>query len=216
MASRDGGPHAGQPVLAAGPPLADARAAVIALHGRGAGAADILGLSGAFDRPNVTWLAPDAAGGAWYPNPFTAPVTANEPYLSSALGVVGALIAHLEGEGIAAERVVLLGFSQGACLAAEYTARNPRRYGGLVVFSGGLIGERVDPSAYAGSLAATPTFVGCSDVDPFIPLARVSESIAVLRTLGADVTERIYPGAGHTVLADEIAEAQRILDAVLT
>ena len=207
-------PHAGQPVLSAGAPLAEARAAVVALHGRGAGAADILGLSQAMARPDTTWLAPEAAGRAWYPNPFMTPVAGNEPYLSSALGVVAALLAHLADAGIPAERVVLLGFSQGACLASEFAARNPRRYGGLIVFSGGLIGEAVDPAAYTGSLAGTPAFVGCSDVDPYIPLPRVRESVAVLRALGAEVTERVYPRAGHAVLADEVDEARRILDAI--
>ncbi len=221
-------PHAGQPVLSAGAPLAEARAAVVALHGRGAGAADILGLSQAMARSrgeerlrrdreskgDIAWLAPEAAGRAWYPNPFMTPVAGNEPYLSSALGIVAALLAHLAEAGVPAERVALLGFSQGACLASEFAARNPRRYGGLIVFSGGLIGDAVDPAAYTGSLAGTPAFVGCSDVDPYIPLPRVRESVAVLRALGAEVTEQVYPRAGHAVLADEVDEARRILDAI--
>jgi len=122
------------------------------------------------------------------------------------------VLAYLEERGIPAERVALLGFSQGACLALEYAARNPRRYGAVLALSGGLIGDRIEPQNYAGSLAATPVFLGCSDVDPFIPLARVQVSTAVMRHLAGDVTERIYPGAAHTIVDDEVRNVQAMLD----
>ena len=209
-------PHRGQPVLNAGAPIAEASGAVIMLHGRGANAADIIGLAQVIDRPGIAYLAPDAAGHVWYPRPFMAPAVSNQPYLSSALNIVGRLIVDLIDHGIPAERVALLGFSQGACLALEYAARNPRRYGAVLALSGGLIGDRIALENYAGSLAGTPVFVGCSDVDPFIPLERVQESIAVMAHLEADVTERIYPGAAHTIVADEVQKVQWILDLMIS
>lgn len=208
-------PHAGQPVANAGAALADAKAAMIMLHGRGASAADIIGLADVLDRPEVAYLAPDAAGHAWYPNPFMTPAAGNEPWLSSAKGVVARLVAEAGAAGIPPERVAILGFSQGACLAVEFAARTPRRYGAVLALSGGLIGDRVTPANYSGSLDGTPFFFGCSDVDPFIPLARVQESAAVIAHLGGDVTQRIYPGAAHTVVPDEIMQVRRLIDLML-
>jgi predicted esterase len=209
-------PHRGQPVLTAGAALTEAPGAVIMVHGRGADAADIIGLSEALDRPKLAYLAPDAAGHVWYPRQFTAPQAANQPYLGSALNLIDRILADLADDGIPAERVVLLGFSQGACLSLEYAARNPRRYGGVVALSGGLIGDAIVPASYTGSLAGTPVFLGCSDVDQFIPLARVQQSTAAMKHLGGDVTERIYRGAAHTIVPDEIENVQRILDRMVS
>jgi predicted esterase len=203
--------HRGGPVLAAGEPLERARGAVILIHGRGASARDILTLAPELDTPGLAYLAPQAAGNSWYPYSFLAPMAQNEPYLSSALAAVGDLVAHVEAAGIPAERIVLAGFSQGACLSSEFVARNTRRYGGLIAFSGGLIGPPGTPRDYPGSLAGTPAFFGCSDVDSHIPKERVLESEAVLRRLGAQVTAKLYPGMGHTINQDEIAHAQAIL-----
>jgi predicted esterase len=139
------------------------------------------------------------------------PIAQNEPYLSSALGRLAALVAEVEAAGIPAEKIVLAGFSQGACLASEFAARNARRYGGLLLFSGGLIGPPGTPRNYDGSLDGTPVFIGCSDVDFHIPLERVLETTAVLTELGAAVTEKIYPGMDHTIIQDEIDEARRVL-----
>jgi predicted esterase len=208
-------PHANAPVFATGASLADSDAAMILLHGRGAGAEDILGLAPAIQRPALAYLAPDAVGRAWYPQRFTAPVAMNEPYLSSALALITRLVAHVEASGILAEKLILLGFSQGACLALEFAARNPRRYGGLIGLSGGLIGDKIAAENYPGALAGTPTFLGCSDVDPHIPLARVRESTAILKGMGAEVTERIYANAGHTVLPDEVTHIQAIVDTLV-
>lgn len=204
-------PHQGQPVIATGAPLATARAAMVMIHGRGASAEDILALAAEFAAPDVAFLAPQAADGAWYPQRFIAPLAANEPFLSSALATVGRLVEHITSTGIPQERVFLLGFSQGACLALEYAARNPQRYGGVIALSGGLIGPIGTAFDYAGSLAGTSVFLGCSDVDFHIPLERVHESTAAMRTLGGDVTERIYPGMGHTVNADETAFVRELL-----
>lgn len=207
-------PHRGQPVLVAGAALARAPVAVIMLHGRGASAEDILALAGEVGHPEFAFLAPQAAGHTWYPYRFLEPLERNEPYLSSALGVVGSLVRGVEEAGVPAERTVLLGFSQGACLALEYGARNARRYGGLVGLSGGLIGPDGTPRDYPGSLSGTPVFLGCSDRDTHIPKERVIETAEVLRGLGAEVDARLYPGMGHTVNRDELAAVRSLFDAL--
>lgn len=211
-AASAGDPHRGQAVLAAGKPLAEAEAAMVLVHGRGASAADILGLAGDLDRPDVACLAPEAAGHAWYPFSFLAPLERNEPYLTSALSLLGDVVARVTSAGIPAERVLLLGFSQGACLVLEYVARHPERYGGVAALTGGLIGPDGTPRDYTGSLDGTPVFLGTSDPDPHVPLARVEETAAVLERMGADVTTRIYPGMGHTVNRDELAHVRELLD----
>src|SRR5690349_18193124 len=198
-------------VLAGGAPLKGARAAAILVHGRGASARDILSLGDEFGQDDVAYLAPQAANGSWYPYSFLAPLAQNEPHLSNALGVVAATLDHLAREGFAPERVALIGFSQGGCLALEYAARNAKRYGAVAGLSAGLIGPPGTPRDYKGSLAGTPVFLGCSDVDGHIPLARVNESRDVLGALGAKVTERIYPGMGHSINADEIAHLVKLL-----
>jgi predicted esterase len=208
-------PHRAQRVAEGGASLARAKAAVIMLHGRGASAQDMLALADALAQPDLAYLAPQAAGHSWYPYPFTAPISRNEPWLSSALRALDRLLDRL-GDGVfPSERVVLLGFSQGACLALEYAARHGRRYGGVIGLSGGLIGPDGTPRDYARPLAGTPVFLGCSDIDPHIPLARVHESAAVLRRLGGDVTERIYPGMSHTINDDEIRFIRGLLAALV-
>jgi phospholipase/carboxylesterase len=201
-------------VLAGGAPLDRARAAVVLLHGRGGSAEDSLGLADVLAVPDIAYLAPQAPGHTWYPLSFLAPLEQNEPSLSRALAAVGAVVGAVVSSGQAAERIVLMGFSQGGCLALEYGARNARRYGGLVGLSAGLIGPQGTPRNYAGTLAGTPAFLGCSDIDGHIPEWRVHESTEVLRGLGAEVTERIYPGMGHTINDDEIGHVRRLLQAV--
>lgn len=212
-------PHASVPVRTAGAPLDRAKAAAVMLHGRGATAEGILDLGRVLAQPDIAYLAPQAAGHTWYPYSFLAPLARNEPHLSSALRCVGRVLEQI-GAAVPPERTVLLGFSQGACLATEYAARHARRYGGIVALSGGLIGHAeqpgVDPPAdklfdYDGDLAGTPVFVGCSDEDPHIPLDRVRRTSEVLRGLGAAVEERIYPGMGHTVNDDELRFVRELL-----
>lgn len=198
-------------VIRAGAPIGAARAAIILVHGRGATAESMLGLADAFTAPDLAYVAPQAPTGSWYPYSFMAPIAQNEPSLSAALGTLSHLVSDLDRQGVPPGRVVLLGFSQGACLALEFAARNARRYGGVVGLSGGLIGPPNTPRAYKGSLDATPVFLGCSDVDSHIPLARVHESADVLAKLGGDVTKKIYPGMGHTIIQDEIDQIDRIL-----
>jgi predicted esterase len=208
--------HAGQPVLTLGAPLREAGAALILIHGRGSTARDILTLAHEFDAPGVAFLAPQAAGGTWYPNRFIAPVESNEPWLTSALGAVGRVLENVEAAGIPHDRIALLGFSQGACLALEYAARHPALLGGVAGLSGGLIENGDRQREYAGNLEGTPVFLGCSDVDPHIPVERVYRSEEVLRGLGALVTTRIYPGMGHTVNRDEIDWVQAMLTFLIT
>jgi len=204
-------PHAHQPILRAGPAISDARLVAILLHGRGAGAEDILGLSGEFSASGVAYLAPQAAGQTWYPNSFLAPIEQNEPGISSGLRVIAGLLQDLHQQGVSSDRVVLLGFSQGACLALEFAARHARRYAAVVALSGGLIGPPGTPRNYPGRFDGTPVFIGCSDADAHIPLERVHESTAVFRRMGAVVDERIYPRMGHTVNRDELGAVDALL-----
>ena len=210
----DGERH-GQVVLTAGEPLEQAHAALLMLHGRGATAQDILSFSGTLAQPGVAFLAPQAADNSWYPNSFLDPIASNEPQLSAAFALLDALLVRITAAGVPLARTILLGFSQGACLALEYAARHTRRYGGVVGWSGGLIGPDGMPRDYAGSLAGTPVFLGCSDRDPYIPLARVDLTAEALRRLGGEVTERIYPGMDHTVNQDEL-DAVRAMVAALS
>src|SRR5690349_13157549 len=209
------GLHEDGRVLVAGEELARARGAVVLVHGRGGSAEDMLALAREWQTAGLALLAPQAAGNTWYPYSFLAPLAQNEPALSSALATVDAVLARVTAAGIPAERTVLLGFSQGACLALEYAARNARRYGGLVGLSGGLIGPEGTPRDYPGTIDGTPVFLGCGDVDPHVPKRRVDETAGVLERLGARVTERIYPGMGHTINADEITATRTLLGAVL-
>ena len=208
------GPHQGQPILTAGKPLSHATAAMIMVHGRGASAEDILSFTSEFNQDDFAYIAPQAAGHVWYPYSFLSPISANEPWLSSALDFIDAIFTQIVAAGIPFERTMILGFSQGTCLSLEYVARHSRRYGGVVGWSGGLIGPDDAPRDYPGSLAGTPVFLGCSDVDFHIPKARVDYSATVLQRLGGDVTERLYPNMDHTVNHDEIAFVQSMMAAI--
>lgn len=210
------GPHQSQVVRTAGTPLSDARAAMIMIHGRGATADSILTLVPELDRPSFAYLAPQASGNTWYPNGFMAPIPGNEPGITSGMQAIADLLGRTGEAGIPPERTILLGFSQGACLALEFAARHALRYGGIAGLSGGLIGPDDTPRDYSGSLVGTPVFLGCSDIDPHIPLRRVEETATVLEGLGGDVTLRIYPGMGHTVNSDEIEHVRAIMDRLLT
>jgi predicted esterase len=204
-------PHRSQPIHERGQPLGSAVAAVILVHGRGASAEDILGLTEDFDLPELAYLAPDAAEHTWYPYSFMAPIEQNQPWLDSALGLLAQTIERATAAGIARNRVALVGFSQGACLATEFVARNAAQYGGLVAFTGGLIGPKVTRLAYSGQLSGTPCFLGTGDPDPHVPWRRVEESASVLSGLAGDVTLKRYPGLPHTINRDELEHAEDIL-----
>ena len=201
-------PHATGRMLHAGVPLAEAIGAVILLHGRGGSAEDILSLAGAIGDPKLAYLAPEAVGQSWYPNSFLAPRSTNEPYLSSALARIESVIKLT---GMPTEKIVIAGFSQGACLSTEFVASHPARYAGLIAFTGGLIGPPGQSFAHTGNLAGTPALLLSGDPDPHIPWSRVEESAAVLKSMGAEVTSRRYPGRPHTVSAEELTLAKHLI-----
>jgi len=207
-------PHEGQPVAEAGAPLGQGPAVVIMVHGRNAAPANILDLGRRFERPQLTYLAPAAAGGTWYPHGFMADIASNEPGISSGIGVLDTLVARVEAAGMPKSRIVLAGFSQGACLTSEFAIRHPARYGGVLIFTGGAIGPAGTRWNAHGDFEGTPVFLGCSDRDAHVPESRATETADVFRRLGADVILRIYPGMGHLVNDDEIGFAQGLLDAV--
>jgi predicted esterase len=211
MRSNADDPHRNQPILQRGAALDSAKGAVVLLHGRGASAEDILGLAQDFDLPDLAYLAPEAAEHTWYPYSFLSPIEQNQPWLDSALKVVGETVQRAITAGIERQKVAIVGFSQGACLATEFVARNAARYGGLVAFTGGLIGPPGAKFVYSGELAGTPCFLGAGDRDPHVPWKRVEESAAVLTSLGAVITLRRYPGLPHTINQDEIDHAKIIL-----
>ena len=208
--------HQGQPVWTAGAPLDQARAAMVMLHGRGASAQSILELASELAQPGFAYLAPQAAGGVWYPNRFLAPMASNEPWLSSAMDSVNDTVHQIKAAGIPLDRTLLLGFSQGACLALEFAARHAQHYGGIVGLSGGLIGPDGTPRDYAGTLAGTPVLLGCSDVDFHIPQERVIHTAQVMEQLGAQVTLRLYPNMDHTINTDEIDLVRSLMAAAVT
>ena len=204
-------PHAQGKVHTAGAPLAKAAGAMILLHGRGASAADILGLGQALAPAGWALLAPEAAGHTWYPYSFLAPRAENEPYLSSALAKIAAVVEQVQAAGLATKQIVVAGFSQGACLTSEFVGRNPRRYGAALAFTGGLIGPPGQPITLAGDLAGTPVLLSSGDPDPHVPWARVEQTAELLGGLGAAVTLQRHPGRPHTVTAEEVAVARKML-----
>lgn len=205
-------PHGGQGVATLGPAMEQAYSAMILIHGRGADANSILELGRLLRTDDMVCVAPQAAHFTWYPYPFIAPLRNNEPWLSSALRMLGERVAELESAGIPRDRIVLAGFSQGGCLASEFMARNPGRWGGLLVFSGGLIGPLGMDVRKEGDLAGTPVFMGCSDRDAHIPLERFRETGDALGAMGASVDLRVYPGMGHTIVEDELEGAKAVVD----
>ena len=208
-------PHQGQPVRVAGEPIGIAQAAMLMVHGRGASADDILTLTDQLAQPGFAYFAPQARGNTWYPNRFLVPLAENEPWLSSALAFVSDVFAGIVKAGILPARVMFLGFSQGACLTLEYAARNAQRYGGIIGLSGALIGPDDTPRDYKGSLSGTPVFLGCSNVDFHVPKERVDQTAQILRKLGGEVTERLYPNLDHSVNQDEIDFVRGMMQSLL-
>lgn len=198
-------------ILYAGTPLEQADKALIMLHGRGADPESILTLSRLLNVEGYALLAPRATNHTWYPLSFLAPVADNEPWLSSAIDVVKQTVDTVLQSGIKAENTYLLGFSQGACLALEFTARHARRYGGIAAFTGGLIGKEIDRSNYSGDFQQTPIFLGTSDPDFHVPVERVYASANIVREMNADVTEKVYLNRGHTISEDEIEQVNRVI-----
>jgi phospholipase/carboxylesterase len=196
-------------ILKDGAPIGEAKKAIVMLHGRGGSAEDIVSLKRVLNISEMAIYAPKPSNSSWYPYSFMAPVDQNQPALDSALNVVDQVVKEIEADGIAAENIYFAGFSQGACLTLEYTARNAKRYGGIVAFTGGLIGQELAEENYAGDFAGTPVFISTGDPDPHVPVARVKESIVILERLNAFVTFAIYPGRQHTISSQEIQLANK-------
>jgi len=213
--SRGDDPHDGQPVRTAGDSVEDADAAVVLIHGRGARADGMLQFAREFGRDGLRYVAPQAQRGTWYPNSFLAPVERNQPHLDSALAHVGRAVAGAQSGGLPAEKVALVGFSQGACLASEFVARDPRRYAGLVLLSGGLIGAEGTEFDYDGDVDGMPFFLGVSDDDPHIPVSRAEETVAVFERLHADVRFDEYHARGHGIFAEEVEYLRELVGSLV-
>ena len=196
----------------AGADLSKARRAMILVHGRGDASDKMLLLAkGIVDDPGIALVFPKATNNTWYPKSFLASTEENQPWLNSALANMGKLVSHIKSHGLTEENIFLFGFSQGACLAFDYACRNAKKYGGIIVLSGGLIGLRIDESNYSGDFAGTPIFIGCSDSDFHIPLQRLNESADVAAAMGAKVDKQIYPGMGHIISADELQQVRSMI-----
>ncbi|MFD1685735.1 alpha/beta hydrolase [Halobellus litoreus] len=211
----DAGPHAEQPIRTAGASPEDADAAVVLVHGRGARADGMLQFAREFGREGLHYVAPQAQRGTWYPNRFLAPIERNQPHLDSALAHLRRAVEEAQSGGLPTERVVLVGFSQGACLVSEFVAREPKRYGGLVLLSGGLIGEEGTEFDHTGDVERMPFFLGVSDDDPHIPMSRAEETVAVFERLNADVRFDRYEGRGHGIFEEEIAYLDDLVASVV-
>ncbi len=198
-------------IIRTGEPVAEAKKAMILVHGRGADAQDILSLAAYFPVKDFALFAPNATGNTWYPYSFMAQVATNEPWLTSALQLLSQIVAEIVSAGIEKQNIYFLGFSQGACLTLEFVARNAARYGGVIAFTGGLIGEQINTENYQGDFEGMPVFIGTSDPDPHVPVTRVRDTTRILTSMNAQVTERVYPMMGHTIIADEIQEAKKVV-----
>lgn len=196
----------------AGRPLAQANRVLIMTHGRGASAHSILSLAAELDVEDFALAAPQATGNTWYPYSFLAPEIQNEPGLSSGVQVLEQLVEEIKREGFGSQQIYLLGFSQGACLTSEFVARNAQQLGGVFILSGGVIGDSIKTERYSGDFGGTPIFLGCSDIDAHVPLHRVQDSTTLFKNLGANVTEKIYPNAPHSIFQDEINHINQILN----
>jgi|SRR5699024_116196 len=209
------GPHQNQQAVEHGTSLSQAKAAMIMVHGRGATAQSMLPLADEFDQTEFYYVAPQAHNHTWYPYSFLEPKEKNQPGLSSGLQLIYDHLESILQAGIPREKVILLGFSQGTCLATEFVARHPQKLGGVVGYSGGLIGPEINPKAYSGSMEQTTVFLGCSDIDPHVPRERIDETETVFKKLGADVNTQIYEGMGHTINEDEVKIVRNMMDHVM-
>jgi predicted esterase len=207
-------PHKDAPVRSFGVSPNQAQGAMVLLHGRGATAEDILSLADELNLEGFHYIAPQAAGNSWYPYSFLAPRSQNEPWLTSALAKVQSIVNNLKDAGLSADRIILAGFSQGACLATEYVASYPMRYAALIAFTGGLVGPPGEDMMHRGDLARMPALFASGDPDPHVPWQRVQESADVLKTMGAIVTMKRYPGRAHTVSTEELYVARQMLQSI--
>lgn len=200
-------------IVTAGNPLEQTKKALIMVHGRGATAESILSLSHELNAEDFSLFAPQATNHSWYPYSFMAPASQNQPALDSALALLDETVKQIQAEGVESKNIYLLGFSQGACLSSEYATRNAQRYGGLLLFTGGLVGEQLEMSNYKGDFNGTPVLITTGDPDPHVPVSRVDETEKIMQEKGAEVTKKIYKGRPHTILQEEIDLAKQLLAA---
>ena len=198
-------------IVTAGMELRATSKVLIMLHGRGGSAEDILSLSSHLNVKDFSLLAPQATNNTWYPYSFLAPPSQNEPWLSSALGLLKELLEDILSKGVTTENIYFSGFSQGACLTLEFVARNANKYGGVVAFTGGLVGDKIYSENYKGDFGGTPVFIGTSNPDPHVPVERVYATTNILKNMNADVTDKVYNNMGHTINQDEIENANKLV-----
>ncbi|MBT1703951.1 alpha/beta hydrolase [Chryseosolibacter indicus] len=198
-------------IVIAGKSINNAKKALIMLHGRGATAEDIIGLSSHLNIKDYAIIAPQATNYTWYPYSFLAPPSQNEPWLSGAITLLSEIVSDINASGIASENIYFAGFSQGACLTLEFVTRNARKWGGAVAFTGGLIGDKIYTENYKGDFEGTPVFIGTSDPDMHVPVERVYASTNILKSMNASVTEKVYANMGHTIIPDEIENANKLV-----
>ena len=196
-------------ISTAGSEINDRSGVLVMIHGRGGSAEDIISISTYLEVKDFAILAPESTNNSWYHESFMAPVSKNEPWLSSALDLIKSIVDDIYKKGISSENIYFLGFSQGACLTLEFVTRNAERYGGVVAFTGGLIGDRINNDNYKGDFLRTPIFIGTSDPDPHVPVDRVHETAGILKSMNADVITKIYNGMGHTVSQEELDKANQ-------
>lgn len=198
-------------IKTAGKSLKEAKKVLIMLHGRGANASDILGLASHLNVSEHALLAPQAINNTWYPYSFLAQLEQNEPWLSSALDLLKEVVDEVNKQEITNENIYFLGFSQGACLAIEFVTRNADKYGGVVIFTGGLIGDKINLENYSGNFKGTPIFIGTGNPDSHVPIERVNKSVSILKKMNAKVHLQVFEGRPHTISQDEINEANRLI-----
>jgi phospholipase/carboxylesterase len=198
-------------IITAGKSLKETSKALIMIHGRGATAEDILSLADYLAVDDYALIAPQATNNTWYPFSFLALPQQNEPWLSSALSLLNEIVKDLNNENITTDHIYFIGFSQGACLTLEFVTRNAKRYGGVVAFTGGLIGNKIYPENYKGDFENTSVFIGSSNPDPHIPVQRVKASADIMQSMHAKVTTKVYDNMGHTINEDEIQNANRLI-----
>lgn len=198
----------------AGVPLEQGTKVLVAIHGRGGSAADILQLAMELADEEFTLLAPQAGNRTWYPYSFLAPPAQNEPGLSSAIDVINELVNKVVANGIIYKNIHFMGFSQGACLTLEYVTRRARRYGSVIAFTGGLIGDKIYPENYSGDFDGTPVYIGSSDIDPHVPLQRIYASENIIRDMGGDIKVDVFHGMGHTVNRQELETGRHLVNKV--
>lgn len=198
-------------VITSGTDLSNATKVLIMVHGRGGSADDILSLAHFLHVKDFALLAPEASGNSWYPYAFIEKPEQNEPWLTASLSLLAEVVEDVHKEGIEDENIFLLGFSQGACLVLEFAARNATKYGGIVAFSGGLIGDRIYPENYHGDFQDTPVFIGSSDPDPHIPVKRVGATAKIFEQMNAEIVVQLYPQMGHTISREELQKANKLI-----